>query len=228
MLLTFLIPAYNESAGLAPTVNALLAQIAALGMEAEILLVNDASTDDTGAVAEKLAAEHPTVRVVHHPQNRGLGGGFLTGVGEARGEWLMLIPADLALDPAEIGKYLEAAKNADIVVGNRSDMRDYAPFRLLVHYANIVLLRLLFRVPLHQFQYICLYRLSVLRALTITYWRSAFFHAEILIKAHRLGYRLVEIPIRYVPRQTGRATGASWRAIRNTVWDMVEFWLSEK
>jgi glycosyltransferase involved in cell wall biosynthesis len=223
-MLTFLVPAYNEAAGLAETINSLLAQAQTLGIAAEILIVNDASADGTGAVAEGLAARHSAVRVVHHPQNRGIGGGFMTGAREARGEWLMLIPADLALDPAEIRAYLAAAPAADIVVGNRSDMRDYAPFRLLVHYANITLIRWLFRVPLHQFQYICLYRLSLLRALEIEYWHSAFFHAEILIKAHRRGARLVEVPIRYVPRTSGRATGASWRAIRNTLRDMFTFW----
>ena len=50
----------------------------------------------------------PCIRALHHPVNRGIGGGFVTGVAEARGEWLILIPADLALDLADLGKYFEA------------------------------------------------------------------------------------------------------------------------
>lgn len=223
-MLTVLIPAYNEAASLPECVAIVKNQLQALAVAFEIVVVNDASRDATGAVAEALAAQDPRVRVVHHPQNRGLGGGFVTGVQAARGEWLILIPADLALDPAELGKYWAAAPQADIVVGNRSDLRDYSAFRRLVHYTNIALIRLLFNMPLHQYQYISLYRLSVLRAMEIEFWRSAFFHAEILIKAHTLGYRLTEVSIRYRPRAAGQATGARWPAIFRTVRDMFSFW----
>jgi hypothetical protein len=64
----------------------------------------------------------------------------------------------------------------------------------------------------------------VLRRIEIEYWRSAFFHAEILIKAARLGYRLVEVEVCYAPRASGRATGARPRLIGRTVRDMFCFW----
>lgn len=223
--LTIVIPAYNEEAGLERCVRLVTAQLAELGVSYEVLVVNDASRDRTGAIADALAAQLPAVRVIHHPENRGLGGGFVTALAEARGEWLILIPADLAMDPADLRRYLEAAAHADVVIGVCDVHSDYTPFRWLVHRANIALVQALFGMRERQFQYISLYRVIVLRAMTIDYWRSAFFHAEVLIKARALGYRLVEVDVRYVPRASGRATGSRVGLIARTVRDMFAFWV---
>ena len=225
LALTVLIPAYNERAGLALCVDAVRVKLAALGVEAEILIVDDGSIDGTGLIADVLAADDPRLRALHHPNNRCIGAAFTTGVANARGEWLIFIPADLALDPAELHKYLDAARAADIVVGKRSDINDYSGFRRLVHYANLRMIQVLFQMPLHQFQYISLYRLATLYGIEIEYSRSAFFLAEILIKARALGARLVEVEIAYLPRTTGQATGARWRQIAGTLQDMGHFWL---
>lgn len=227
--LTVFIPAYNEGSGLAACVAVVSARVAELGVSAEILIVDDGSRDATPRLADELAAAptappQPVVRVVHHPVNRGIGAAFATGVAQAAGEWLILIPADLAMDPADLGKYLAASAQADVVVGNRSDVRDYSGFRRLVHFANIALLRRLFGSPLHQFQYISLYRLDTLRQMDLEFTGSAFFLAEILLKAQALGARLVEVAIAYVPRQTGQATGARWGQITATLTDMARFW----
>lgn len=223
--LTVLMPAYNEEAGLARSVEQLRASLAGLGVSFEILIVNDASRDRTAEVAAGLAARYAEVRVVHHPENRGIGGGFVTGVASALGDWLILIPADLALDLAELPKYLRAAETADVVVGIRSDRRDYSGARLVVSWVNIRLIQLLFGMRQRQFNYISMYRLSVLRRMQIETWRSAFFHAETLIKAQALGYRLVEVEIRYAPRASGRATGARPRFVLRTLRDLIRFWI---
>jgi len=232
LTLTVLIPAYNEAAGLERCVRLVAAQLAELQVRAEILIVDDASRDGTGRIADALAAEASgpaapavDVRVVHHPRNRGLGGGFVTAVAEARGEWLILIPADLAMDLADLRRYLETARDADVVVGVCDVHSDYSPFRLLVHRANIALVQTLFGMRERQFQYISLYRVAALRSMTIDYWRSAFFHAEVLIKARALGYRLVEVDVRYAPRLSGRSTGAHAGLIARTLRDMFHFWL---
>jgi glycosyltransferase involved in cell wall biosynthesis len=223
--LSVVMPAYNEEAGLARNVGLLAARLAQLGVIFEILIVDDASTDRTGAIADELAAD-PRVRAIHHPANRGIGGGFVSGVAAATGEWLILIPADLALDLAELGKYLDAARGADVIVGIRSDRSDYSGYRLLVSWINIRLIQLLFGMRERQFNYISMYRLAVLRRMKIEYWRSAFFHAETIIKAKALGYRLVEVEISYVPRASGQPTGARPKLLIRTVRDMLRFWVS--
>jgi glycosyltransferase involved in cell wall biosynthesis len=223
--LTIFIPAYNEEGNLARTTEILRVKMAELGVSTEILIVDDASRDHTGALADDLAARYEDVRVVHHVQNRGIGGGFVTAVGEAHGEWMLLIPADLAIDPKELHCYIEAAPNADMVVGLRSDRSDYTLLRKIVSFANIRLVQILFGMKERQFQYVSMYRLEVLRQMDIQYWQSAFFHAEVLIKAKGLGKRLVEVEIQYAPRLTGRATGAKLKLVLRTVRDLFRFWL---
>jgi glycosyltransferase involved in cell wall biosynthesis len=222
--LTVLMPAYNEEVGLARAVGLVLGELRKLGTAAELLIVDDHSRDGTPAIADCLAVGEPAVRVVHHPDNRGIGGGMVTGFAEARGEWLILIPADLALDVGELHKFLHAAPGADIVVGIRSDRSDYALFRKIVSWVNIRSIQVLFGMKLRQFNYIAMYRLAALREIRIEYWRSAFFHAEILIKAQALGRRLVEVEIDYAPRQSGEATGARPGFILATMADMLRYW----
>jgi glycosyltransferase involved in cell wall biosynthesis len=222
--LTVLMPAYSEEASLAHGVRQVLAKLDALGVDAELLIVDDGSRDRTGEIADELAAGDERVRAVHHPINQGIGAGFVTGVVQARGKWLILIPADLALDLDELPRYLEAAPAADIVVGIRSDRSDYTLFRRLVSWVNIRLIQTLFGMKQRQFNYISMYRLDVLREIDIEYWHSAFFFAEVMIKARALGRRLVEVEIRYVPRTSGRATGANVRLIARTVRDLFHFW----
>lgn len=223
--LTVLMPTYNEEAGLARSVDLLLSKLEDLGVEAEILVVNDCSTDRTGEIADELAERCDRVRASHHPVNQGIGGCFVTGVVEAEGEWLILIPADLALDLDDLYKYLAAASDADIVVGIRSDRSDYTLFRRVVSWVNIRTIQTLFGMKQRQFNYISMYRLDVLHALEIKYWRSAFFFAEVMIKAQTMGRRLVEVEIRYMPRTSGRATGANLSLIARTVRDVFHFWL---
>jgi glycosyltransferase involved in cell wall biosynthesis len=223
--LSVLVPAYNEEAGLAHSVDLLLEALTDLGISFEILIVDDGSTDQTDLIADRLAAARPQVRAYHHPVNLGIGGGMITGITYARGQWLILIPADLALDLAELRIYLDAANGgADVVVGIRSDRRDYSPVRRLVSWVNIKLIRLLFGMEQRQYNYISMYRTELLHRMDIRYWRSAFFFAEILIRAKALGARLVEVNISYVPRASGRATGASPGLILRTMRDMFLFW----
>jgi glycosyltransferase involved in cell wall biosynthesis len=222
--LTVLMPAYNEATGLAQSVGLVLAKLRELAIPGELLIVDDCSCDGTAEIADMLAAEMPEVRVIHHLENRGIGGGVVTGFSAAQSEWLILIPADLALDLDELHKYWDAAAQADIVVGIRSDRSDYSLLRKIISWVNIRAIQVLFGMEQRQFNYISMYRLTALHEIQIEYWRSAFFYAEIMIKAKALGWRLVEVEIHYVPRDSGEATGAKPTFILRTIMDMLRFW----
>jgi glycosyltransferase involved in cell wall biosynthesis len=223
--LTVFIPAYNEEANLRHCVDVISAKMQELGVTCELLIVDDGSQDKTGAIADELADTLAGVHTVRHPRNRGIGATFVTALSQAQGEWLILIPADLALDPGELHRYIDAAPQADIVVGLRSDRSDYTLLRRLVSWTNIHLIQLLFGMKLRQFQYISMYRMDVLRDMQIEYNRSAFFLAEVLIKARDMGCRLAEVEIRYAPRLSGKPTGAKFKLVAMTVIDIFRFWL---
>ena len=225
IFLSIVIPAFNEEENLSCSVTALIEKLSTFVPSFELLVVDDASRDRTGAIADQLAANDPRVRVFHHPQNRGIGAGFVTGARHARGEWFMLIPADLAMDLDQLPKYLSAARHADVVVGLRSDKSDYTLVRRWVSWSNIMLVRLLFGMRERQFQYISLYRTRILREMEIEFSSSAFFWPEVLIKARAKGYHLTSVEIHYIPRRGGKATGADPKLILRTVRDMFYFWL---
>jgi glycosyltransferase involved in cell wall biosynthesis len=224
-LLSVFIPVFNEAENLEGCVSAVKAALEKNAVPFEILIVDDASFDRTAEIAEDIALGDERVRVMHHSQNLGIGGGFCTAIEHASGDWLLLIPADIAMDLDDLHLYLEAAVQADVVVGLRSNRDDYSFFRKLVSWVNIHLIKLLFGMKEHQFQFISMYRLAMLHRMQIEYADSAFFLAEVLIKARVMGMRLVEVEIRYIPRRAGRASGVSEKAILHTLRDMFHFWL---
>jgi glycosyltransferase involved in cell wall biosynthesis len=243
-LLTVLMPAWNEEENLSANVPLLMAKLDELGVDYELLIVDDGSRDETPRLADTLAAGAPRVRAVHHAQNQGIGRALYTGFRHARGRLTIFIPADLALELDEIEKYLRAAgglpprtthvrpagdrggaDESRVVVGLRSDRRGTSLPRRLVSWANIALLRLLFWMPIHQFQYICLWPTRLLNEIAIDYPDSAFLQAEVLIKARDLGYSFAEVQVRYLPRTRGQASGARTRLVFKSAADMLHFWL---
>ncbi|MFH1023581.1 MAG: glycosyltransferase family 2 protein [Planctomycetota bacterium] len=224
LLLSVVIPAYNEEENLRVHAPRILEALRRHAPGFEVLVVDDGSTDESAAVAESLAAAEPRVRVLRHGENRGPGSGVFTGIAAARGEFVMFLPADVAIDLEQLPRYIEAARGADVVVGIRSDRRDYTLFRKFVSVVNIALIRFLFRMRERQFNYVHLYRRRIFDHFTVDS-RGVFITAEILIRARDCGFRLTEVEIAYVPREFGTATCGRVRVIARTVRDLIRFWI---
>ena len=117
MHISIILPAKNESAAIGATVEKIHVQLEQMGLEAsaEVLVVNDGSTDDTAAVAQVAGA-----RVVHHPYSKGNGAAIKTGARAAQGEVLVFMDADGQHDPADIPRLLDKLNQGhDMVVGAR-------------------------------------------------------------------------------------------------------------
>jgi len=223
--LSVLMPAYNEERNLEANVTKLMRKLSDLGVDFELLIVDDGSQDSTPQLADALALRDERMRVLHHPENYGIGQALYTGFQNARAEFTIFMPSDLAMDLEDLPQYLEAARDADVVVGLRSDRRDASLGRRIVSLANIALIRLLFWMPVRQFQYICMYRTRLLQEIWIEYPDSAFIQAEVLIKARDMGYRLRQIEVSYIPRAEGSARGARPRLVLKSAYDLFHFWL---
>ena len=217
------IPAFNEEANLRSTVALVGNKLDELETTFEIIIVNDGSTDRTCSIAEELVAADGRIQLINHSRNLGPGSGVFTGIEAARGEFVIFIPADLALDINELYKYIDASRTCDLVVGIRSDRRDYSLFRKFVSLVNIALIKLLFGMKERQFNYIHMYRQNMLERIHIES-RGVFITAEIMIKARDLGYKLREVDITYVPRTAGTATCGNPGTIFETVRDLFGFW----
>src|SRR6187200_1745885 len=132
--LSFFFPAHNEADNIEALVDEALVELPKLADEFEIIAVDDGSKDGTGAIADRLAAEHPQVHVVHHKVNRGYGGALRSGFAASRYPLVAFTDGDRQFKIADVGRLLERMAKPDqpdVVVGFREKRAD--PFIRLAY-----------------------------------------------------------------------------------------------
>lgn len=136
--LSAVVPLYNERDNLGALVEELLQEFQRLGSSFEILLVDDGSRDGSADALDRVASEHPEIRVLHLERNSGQAAALLAGFEVARGEYVVTLDGDLQNDPADIARLLEWVPKYDMVVGIRSRRQDTTLRRLSSRIANRV------------------------------------------------------------------------------------------
>jgi len=117
---SIVIPAYNESQRIVPTLNRVLSYIAEQGWDAELIIVNDGSRDDTASIVQGYVAQNSIVRLIENPGNRGKGYSVRNGMLNAQGEVLLFSDADLSSPIEEAPKLFAALEGgADVAIGSR-------------------------------------------------------------------------------------------------------------
>ena len=177
----------------------------------ELLVIDDASTDRTGAIADEIAAADPRVRVVHHPRNRRLGGSLKTGFASARGDLVLYTDADLPFDMDELQKACRLMRHyeADIVSAYRFDRTGEGYVRVVYSTIYNVLVRLLFGVRIRDINFAFkLCRRRVLDEITLVS-EGSFIDAELVIRTIGTGGKVVQFGVDYFPRTRGVSTLSS-------------------
>jgi glycosyltransferase involved in cell wall biosynthesis len=200
---SIVIPAFNESARLPATLQSVLDCIRARGWDAEIVVVNDGSTDDTAEVVNSFARTAPEVRLLENPGNRGKGYSVRAGMLDARGEVVLFTDADLSA-PIEEAASLFAAieQGADIAIGSRwlERGRQTQPqplYRQFFGRCFNAVTRAVMRLPFADTQcglkaFTRAAAQTVFQLQTIERWG---FDPEILFIALKRGFRVQEVPI---------------------------------
>jgi glycosyltransferase involved in cell wall biosynthesis len=219
-------PAYNEEPGLESAVLECLETCRKAGLVFEFIIVNDCSKDRTGEIANRLAENHPEVRVCHHEVNKGAGAGIRTGLQAAGMEYLIFIPVDNPLSPEDLAPYLPHLGQADIIAGIREQRVGYP---LLARVGSFIysriLIPLLFRLRVKDPNWIQVYRRSIFseQGIRIDY-DGMFFPVAILIQAQRKGLVIVSVPARMKLRLHGKATCFRFTAVWKAFKDMMDFY----
>jgi glycosyltransferase involved in cell wall biosynthesis len=195
-----LIPAYNEEGNVTPVIDKVARAFEARGVDGEVVLVDDGSTDGTGHEAAACADRYPFIKVVSHRRNLGLTEAIRTGFRHVSGDVIILLPGDLESDPEEdIPRLLDKlAEGYDVVAGWRQGRRDGKIMASRIY--NFVS-RLLFNVQAHDMNWIKALRREVIEGL---YLRSDW-HRFILMIAASQGYKIGEVPTNYYPRRQGKS-----------------------
>lgn len=205
MLVSIVIPAYNEARRLPATLGSWHAYLRDLPLDSEVIVVDDGSHDTTSAVAESAGA-----RVVRLIPNQGKGGAVRAGVLAANGDVVAYVDADMNVAPEHLSRALELlSAGADLVVGQRklsAYASDEGPLRLLAGGVVQITRRTVVLRTIRDTQ--CgfkVFRADLARRIfRQTQIRSFAFDIEVLYLAHRLGARIVEMPVvtEYRPEST--------------------------
>ncbi len=208
-----LVPTYNEAA----SIRSIVARIRTAVPEADVLVLDDASPDGTGAIADQLAAADPAVRVVHRPGKAGLGAAYLDGFARAAAEGyeaVVEIDADGSHDPAELPAMLStlASAPADLVIGSRwvpgGAVVNWPRHRLAISRSGNRYARWMLRSRVHDITAgYRAYRVSALTGLdrAVVSSQGYCFQVELAWRIEAAGGRIVEHPITFVERATGRS-----------------------
>jgi dolichol-phosphate mannosyltransferase len=206
------LPTYDEAENLAGIVAAALEH---LPPRRRVLVVDDASPDGTGEIADRLAAESPDVEVLHRTAKRGLGPAYVAGYERALAGGADLVcqmDADFSHDPADLPRLLAAAEGADLVIGSRyvpgGGIEQWGPLRRLISRGGSAYARAVLGVGIGDLTGgFKVFRRAVLEAIapqTIPSLGYAF-QVETTYRAIRAGFRVVEVPILFHDRRVGES-----------------------
>jgi glycosyltransferase involved in cell wall biosynthesis len=228
-LLTIFYPMWNEEEYMHRALNAGREACDALLASGEIadyelLIIDDCSTDATPQMADEVAASDPRVRVVHHPVNRKLGGTLKTGFAESRGDLILYSDADLPFDMDELQKACRVMRHyeADIVSTYRFDRTGEGYVRVVYSFFYNTLVKFLFGVKMRDVNFA--FKLVRKRVFDNVELKSegSFIDAELVIRAQRYGYRVVQFGVDYFPRTRGVSTLSSPSVILKLLREMFE------
>jgi len=225
-----IVPTYNERENLPP----LAARLLALPVPVDLLVVDDNSPDGTGEVADELASKHPQIHVLHRAEKDGLGRAYCAGFAWALGrdyQFTFEMDGDFSHNPDDIPKFMEAAKDADLVLGSRycNGIRviNWPLNRLMLSKGAAKYVQIVTGMPFTDPTggYKC-FRRTALQTIDLQRVRSNgySFQIELTHKLWRQGMTIVEVPIIFTDRFQGRSK-MSGKIVREAFVMVWRLWL---
>lgn len=210
--LSIVLPCFNEAENVVAAVAEAQDAAARVADDHEVVVVDDGSTDTTGAIAAAIAAADARVRVVSHDVNRGYGAAVRSGIRATRGDWVLLTDGDRQFDLTQLERVAPLADGNDLVAGYRVHRADPAHRRLAAHAWNRFMRRT-FGIPVRDVD--CAFKLvrgDALRALPLQS-DGAMVSTELIVRAGMARWAIREVGVDHRARVAGTPTGGDPRVI---------------
>jgi glycosyltransferase involved in cell wall biosynthesis len=223
---SLVIPMFNEEENIEHAIACAAEALEDCSDDWEVVIVDDASTDSSAEIVERLAAADPRIRLLRHQVNQKLGGTLRTGYGAAAKSLVVYMDADLPFDPHVIGQAIKALRvtRADMVAGYRLDRTAEGLRRTIYSYLYNTLIGLLFGWPHRDINFsFKLMRREVLQAVELRS-EGSLIDAELIVKAKNLGFVIQQLGLDYFPRTRGLSTLSSPAVIGKILRELVRLY----
>jgi glycosyltransferase involved in cell wall biosynthesis len=217
--ITIFFPVYNDENTIANMTEKCINVLKEIASNFEVIIINDGSPDNSGAVADEMANKYEYVRVIHHPQNKGYGAAIKSGLENAQYEWVCFTDGDDEYDIEDLRKMIHLKDYYDLIITFRY-VKLYSTLRVFISGMYNKIFRVIFRTNYRDISTgLRLMRKSVYDDLTIIS-DSPFIGAEITLRTMLKGYRVGEMGIQTFPREFGKGASVSPKNIIRTIKDM--------
>ena len=225
--LSVFLPIYNEEATVQKVILATKKVLQNVAEEWELIIVDDGSTDGSAGLIRELAESEKRIRVVTHGVNKGYGATITSGLYESKFPWIAFTDSDGQFDFAEITDFIAKQKEtgAELVVGYYRK-RQVSVYKKITSKLWELTVFILFGLKVRDID--CGFKLISKRVIDVIprleSKRGAFISSELLIKAKKRGFKIVEIPVTHYPRLKGVGTGRNLNVIVKSFVDLLRLW----
>jgi glycosyltransferase involved in cell wall biosynthesis len=196
-----------------------------LGLEHEVVVIDDGSPDHTGELLDELARQFPWMRVVHHERNRGYGGALRSGFAAARNELIFYTDGDAQYDPRQLARlYAALTPEVDFVNGYKTGRQDPL-HRIVIGRLYHWFVKLAFGLRLRDVD--CDFRLmrrTVFEKVRLTR-SSGVICVELMKKVQDHGFRIAQVPVSHYHRSYGKSQFFNFARVARTLADLARLWL---
>jgi len=214
---SIVIPANNEEANIEKTISEVFRLFSEKKLRGEIIAVDDRSTDTTGKILDGIAKKNKLVKVIHRTGGKGVEIGYAIrdGIKAAKCDAVVVLMADLSDDPEDIIKMVEKIDEGyDVVCGSRfikgSEVVDYPPLKKISHRLYNIFFSVIFGIKSKDFSNAFkTYKRSIFEKVDLES-KGFEFNAELALKAHFLGYKITDMPVKWFQRKSGKSKMGSF------------------
>ena len=218
--ISFFFPVYNDERTVRLVTEKAIKLFDEIADQYEVVIVDDASPDKAGEIADQLAREYPRVKVVHHETNRGYGAAVRTGIANTKYDWICMVDGDDEYDIRDLKRMLELRQYYELIIAFRYK-KLYSTKRIFISHVYNTVLRFLFDTRFRDISTgIRVFNRSILGRIELNS-NSPFIGAELTIKTMLGGMPVGEIGIQTFPREFGTGSATSMQNIIRTIRDML-------